>query len=81
MSEIIIEELRKKLLDAIRAHMEANNIGQAEVAEKTGFVQSNISRMLAGKFPPTLDNLLVLCQAVGLRLEVRSILYKQSEED
>lgn len=60
--------------------MTANNITQEEVAQKSGFIQSNISRMLAGKFAPTLDNLLILCDAVGLRLEVRSLLYKKGEE-
>lgn len=80
MKEKQIEKMRQKLLDQIREHMEANNISQEEAAERSGFIQSNVSRMLAGKFPPTLDNLLILCVAVGLRLEVRSMLYKQSDE-
>lgn len=80
MSEKRIEELRVKLLDAIREHMEANNITQESIVEQTGFIRSNISRMLAGKFPPTLDNLLILCDAVGLRLEVRSLLYNTTDE-
>jgi transcriptional regulator with XRE-family HTH domain len=80
MTDIKIEAARRRLLDAIREHMDANNITQEDAAKKTGFIQSNISRMLAGKFPPTLDNLLILCNAVGLRLEVRNILYPVSEE-
>jgi predicted transcriptional regulator len=80
MTDIKIEAARRRLLDAIREHMDANNITQEDAAKKTGFIQSNIIRMLAGKFPPTLDNLLILCEAVGLRLEVRSILYPGPDE-
>lgn len=81
MNKKKIEILQQKLLEAIRKHMEGNNITQEEVAEKTGFIQSNVSRMLAGKYSPTLDKLLMLCEAVGTRLEIRSILYKQPTDE
>lgn len=75
-----IVQRRKKILDAIRAHMEANNITQETAAEKCGWVQPTVARMLNGDFGPKLDNLLILCDAVGYRLEGKSILYKQSDE-
>lgn len=75
-----IERLRKKLLEKIQDHMVANNITQEEAAEKSGFIQSNISRMLAGKYAPSIDQILTLCQAVGLRVELVSKLYKKSDE-
>jgi transcriptional regulator with XRE-family HTH domain len=60
--------------------MIANNITQEEAAKKSGFIQSNISRMLAGKFAPTLDNLIIMCEAVGLKVELKSKLYKMKDE-
>lgn len=36
------------------------------IAERTGFQRANVSRMLAGKYSPTLDNFLTLCQAIGV---------------
>ena len=38
------------------------------IAEKTGFMRNNISRMLAGKYPPSLDNFLMLCDAIDINL-------------
>lgn len=75
-----IEQLRNKILDRITEHMTLNNITQEEAARKSGFIQSHISRMLAGKFPPTLDNLIILCEAVGLKVELKSKLYKTGDE-
>lgn len=81
MNDKKVEALRRKLLDQIRDHMTANNITQEEAAEKSGFTQSNVSRILAAKYSPTLDNLIQLCHAVGLRVEVRSLLYKQTTDE
>lgn len=66
------------LLDYIRDQMEAKNITQEMVAERTGFTQSNISRMLSAKYPPTLDNLLMLCEAASCFI---FIIDKDSNED
>ena len=38
------------------------------IAERTGFMRNNISRMLAGKYPPSLDNFLMLCDAIEVKL-------------
>ncbi|MCE3278046.1 MAG: Helix-turn-helix domain [Bacteroidetes bacterium] len=81
MTEKQIEISRKNLLQAISDHMIANNITQEDAAEKSGFIQSNISRMLAGKFSPNLDNLIILCDAIGMKLEVKSILYKSKTDE
>lgn len=51
------------LLDYIRSRIEEKNLTQESLSIKTGFTQSNISRMLSAKYPPTLDNLLTLCEA------------------
>ncbi|MBA3664018.1 MAG: helix-turn-helix transcriptional regulator [Bacteroidetes bacterium] len=60
-----IETARKMLLDYLSKRIKEKEITQEELAKKTGFTQSNISRMLSAKFPPTLDNLLTLCEAAN----------------
>lgn len=81
MTDKQIEAARKKILQQISDHMVAHNITQEDAANKSGFVQSNVSRMLAGKFSPSLDNLITLCDAVGMKVEVKSILYKSKTDE
>ncbi len=38
------------------------------IAERTGLMRNNISRLLAGKYPPSLDNFLMLCDAIEVKL-------------
>lgn len=73
-----IETARRMLLDYIREQMEAKNITGVMLAEKTGFTTSNISRMLSAKYPPTLDNFLILCEAVNCFV---FIIDKNADED
>lgn len=73
-----IVEARKMLLNYLKEQIEAKNITQEELAEKTGFLQSGISRMLNGKFPPTLDNLLTLCEAANCYIFV---IDKEADDD
>lgn len=73
-----IEAARKMILDYIREQMEAKNITQDMVSEHTGFTQSNVSRMLSAKYPPTLDNLLMLCEAVNCYIFV---IDKEADDD
>ena len=60
-----IETARKMLLDYIASQIKEKGLTQEYIAKKTGFTQSNVSRMLSAKYPPTLDNLLVLCEAAN----------------
>ena len=39
------------------------SITHEQIAEKTGFTRSNVSRMLSGKYPPILDNFIKLAEA------------------
>lgn len=63
MSNEKIIEARKMLLQYLQDRIKEKGITQEDLAGKTGFSQSNISRMLSAKYPPTLDNLLTLCDA------------------
>lgn len=62
MNEKIVTA-RKMLLNYLKSRIEEKGITQEELAIKTGFKQQAISRMLFAKYPPTLDNLLTLCEA------------------
>lgn len=49
-----------------------------KIAELTGFKQTNVHRMLAGKYAPSLDNLIKLCDALQIYI---FIIDKNAEDD
>ena len=53
------------LLEYLMQRIKEKGITQEDLAMRTGFTQSNISRMLNAKYAPTLDNLLTLCEAAN----------------
>jgi|GEM_PF-1916930 len=61
---------RKKICAWLKEQAELRDLTYGDIAAKTGFIESNISRMLAGKYPPTLDNLLILADAIGVRKDI-----------
>ena len=61
-------EKRRVLLQKLAEIAKAKNITHEIIAERTGFIRNNVSRMFAGKYPPSLDNFLMLCDAVEVRL-------------
>lgn len=58
----------KQLLHALQLIITEKGITQNELAQKTGFKQGNISRMLHAKYAPELDGFLALVQAAGTTL-------------
>ena len=59
--------------EAIRAVIAArleSNMTQAELAEKTGIRQSNISRIESGTSSPTIDTLARLAAGLGKKLKI-----------
>ena len=61
-------ESRKKLIAKLQQLMAENKITQLELAERTGYMQSNISRIFAGKYSPSLDIIITIAQAIGYNL-------------
>jgi len=53
-------------------------ITQDEIAEKTGFTRNNVCRMLSGRYSPSLDNFMRLCEAINCYL---FIIDKNSDND
>lgn len=78
MNEEKYQEARKILLRFLSDQAKAKGITHEQIAEKTGFDRSNVGRMLAGKFSPTLDNFMKLAEAVGVYFFLSD---KESEED
>lgn len=64
MTDKKITEARIMLCHYLASLAKARNMTTTELAEKTGFKQPNVSRMLSGKYPPTLDNFIRLADAL-----------------
>jgi transcriptional regulator with XRE-family HTH domain len=69
-----IKEARKMLLK----HIKKQGFNQQEIADKTGFTQGNVSRMLNSEYSPTLDNFISLCEATNCYV---FIIDKDSDDD
>jgi transcriptional regulator with XRE-family HTH domain len=67
-----IETTRKALVDTIRQHAERQGITQGEIASRSGLQRTNVNRVLSGRYPPTIDVLLKIVDAVGAELIVKS---------
>jgi len=61
---------RQCLIESVRQFAKDNGITQKMIAERSGLKQANISRVLTGKYSPTLDVFLKITKAVGLDVRV-----------
>lgn len=48
-------------------------ITQELISDRTGLIQSNVSRIFALKYRPTLDTYLKIADAIGLRIRIEDI--------
>lgn len=62
----------------LKTEAEAKGITQQEIANKCGWHQQTVQRMLSGKFAPTLDNFIKLADAIGVNFFMES---KDSNSD
>ncbi len=58
-------QTRLMLCNYLRELAKEKSITHKQIAEKTGFLENNVSRMLAGRYAPTLDNFIILCVAIN----------------
>jgi len=72
MKDQKIIEARKLLLSHLWNVAQEQGMTQLDISELTGFSPNSVSRMLSGKFPPTLDSLLKLCDAIGVYIFLES---------
>lgn len=59
-------EAGRMLLGFIKSEAKAKGITEQSIADKTGFIQQNVNRMLSGKYMPSLDNFINLAEAVNV---------------
>jgi len=52
------------LCEYLRNLAKEKNITHEQIAEKTGMIPSNVSRMLSGKYSPSLENFIKLAEAI-----------------
>lgn len=57
---------RREALKFVADQARKNELTEQKIADETGFQQSNVHRMLSAKYAPSLDNFLLLCEAVGI---------------
>ena len=64
--------LRSAMMDALIAEIEKQGLTQAQVAKRLGVTQPRISDLMRGKLHLfSIDNLVALLAAVGLRVEMK----------
>lgn len=78
MNEEKITEARKMLCQYLSLVAKEKGLSTYKIAEITGFKQQNVSRMFAGRYAPSLDNFIKLCDAIGVYI---FILEKESQDD
>ena len=61
---------RQRIGNKIRQLREAAGLSQSELAEKTGLLRPNITRIESGKYSTGQDILCKIAQALGKRLDI-----------
>jgi Predicted transcriptional regulator with C-terminal CBS domains len=61
---------RKMLVEFVKQSATERGITQAEIATLTGLKQSNIARVLSGKYSPTLDTFLKIAGALDMHIDI-----------
>ncbi len=65
MTENEVKEKRIRFCNYMQNLAMSKGITQEQIAEDTGFIRTNINRVLSGKHSPTLDVLIKIADAVG----------------
>jgi len=56
----------------LKSEAETKGITQQQIADKCGWHQQTVQRMLSGKFSPSLDNFIKLADAIGVNFFMES---------
>ena len=62
------QQLRIELVSKLASIAKEKGITQADLEEKTGLLQNNISRIFNGKYSPSIDLIVVLAEALDYKL-------------
>lgn len=74
-------EERERIGKRIAELRKAKGLTQMQLAEKTGFSQSNIGRIETGRYSVGLDVLAKIAEALGAKVEIKEELRREDEED
>jgi len=78
MNENKYKQARLTLCLFLKTEAETKGITQQQIADKCGWHQQTVQRMLSGKFAPSLDNFIKLADAIGVNFFMES---KDSKSD
>lgn len=59
---------RQEILEHVKKRAKSMDMNQADIARKVGLKPSNISRLLKGTHPCTIDTLIKVADAVGAKV-------------
>ena len=74
-------EERERIGKRIAELRKAKGLTQAQLAEKTGFAQSNIGRIETGRYSVGLDVLAKIAEVLGAKVEIKEELRREDEKD
>lgn len=72
MNEKKYIQARLTLCLFLKSEAESKGITQQQIANKCGWHQQTVQRMLSGKFSPSLDNFIKLADAIGVNFFMES---------
>jgi len=65
------QEVTRILLNKLKDFAKEKGITEQQIADKTGFIQSNVNWMFAGIYSPLLDNFIDLADTIGYQIELK----------
>lgn len=71
MANNITREAGSKLVGFLKQTAKEKGLSDYEIARRTGLIANNVWRIFNGKYFPSLENFLSICQAVGVRIELQ----------
>jgi len=77
MNENKYKQARLTLCLFLKTEAETKGITQQQIADKCGWHQQTVQRMLSGKFSPSLDNFIKLADAIGVNSQQRVRKYRK----
>ena len=70
MANNITREAGKQYVKFLKETAREKGISDYEIARRTGLIANNVWRIFNGKYLPSLENFLAICEAVGVRIKL-----------
>ena len=79
-NEMLRNRYREDIAEYFSRRRKASRLSQKDLAELTGMAPANISRFESGSYNPSLDMMVRIADAMGMRLEIRLVKQKKEEK-